>query len=277
MHEKFFESLFIEIESNNSTMICGVIYRPPSKNSKSHALFLEHLINILKSIKNKPCFLFGDFNYNLLNCGDLHIANYADMLFENCFIPLIKKPTRFNANSGSLIDNIWTNVSLNKSICAAIITHSLSDAAIITHSHLPLFLSYANSIDNQSKPKMQRFFSSAKVTLFNNELQKLNIDPVLKETDSDISFHVLLKDYMNLFNKYFPKQVIKDNKKNHNWFDDELKKLLFNKEALFKKYMQTKSPETKRQFTKAHNLYFRKIQQKNKNTLKINWNLIKTT
>ena len=90
MHEKIFESLFIEIESNNLTIICGVIYRPPSKNSNSHALFLEHLINILKSIKNKPCFLFGDFNYNLLNCDDPHIANYADMLFENCFIHLLK-------------------------------------------------------------------------------------------------------------------------------------------------------------------------------------------
>ena len=56
---------------------------------------------------------------------------------------------------------------------------------------------------------MQRFFSSAKITLFNNEFQKVNIDTVLKETDPDISFKVLLKDYMNLFNKYFPKQVIK--------------------------------------------------------------------
>ena len=177
------------------------------------------------------------------------------MLFENCFIPLIKKPTRFNANSASLIDHIWTNVSLDKSICAAIITHLLSD-------HLPLFLSYANSIDPQSEPKMQRFFSSAKITLFNNELQKVNIDPVLKKTDPDTSFKVLLKHYMNLFNKYFPKQVIKDNRKNHNWFDDELKKLLSNKEALLKKYMQTKSPETKRQFTKACNLYFRKFNKK---------------
>ena len=61
------------------------------------------------------------------------------MLFKNCFIPLIKKPTRFNANSGSLIDHIWTNVNLDKSICAAIITHPLSD-------HLPLFLSYANTL-----------------------------------------------------------------------------------------------------------------------------------
>ena len=33
MHEKFFEPLFIKIESNNSTIISGVIYRPPSKNS----------------------------------------------------------------------------------------------------------------------------------------------------------------------------------------------------------------------------------------------------
>ena len=186
----------------------------------------------------------------------------------------IKKPTRFNANSGSLIDHIWTNVSLDKSICSAIITHPLSD-------HLPLFLSYTNSFDHQSKPKMQRFFSSAKITLFNNELQKVNIDPALKETDPDISFKILLKDYMNLFNKYFPKQVIKDNRKNHNWFDDELKKLLSNKEALFKKYMQAKSPETKRQFTKARNLYFRKIQQKKqehiKNKLESNKNDIKAT
>ena len=86
---------------------------------------------------------------------------------------------------------------------------------------------------------------------------------------------------MNLFNKYFSKQVIKDSRKNHNWFDDELKKLLSNKEALFKKYMQIKSPETKRQFTKARNLYFRKIQQKKqehiKNKLESNKNDIKAT
>ena len=141
---------------------------------------------------------------------------------------------------------------MDKSICAAIITHPLSD-------HLPLFLSYANSIDHQSESKMQRFFSNAKITLFNNELQKVNIDPILKKTDPDISFKVLLNDYINLFNKYFSKQVIKDNKKNHNWFDDELKKLLSNKKVLFKKYIQTKTPETKKQFTKARNLYFRKI------------------
>ena len=71
-------------------------------------------------------------------------------------------------------------MSVWESVCAAYITHPFSD-------HLPSFLSYANSIDPQSKPKMQRFFSSAKITLFNNKLQKVNIDPLLKETDLDIS------------------------------------------------------------------------------------------
>ena len=122
---------------------------------------------------------------------------------------------------------------------------------------------------------MQRFFSSAKkITLFNNELQKVNIDPVLKETDPDISFKVLLKDYMNLFNKYFSNRLSKT-------IERIIIGLIMSSKSycptkLFKKYMQTKSPETKRQFTKARNLYFRKIQQKKqehiKNKLKSNKN-----
>ena len=68
---------------------------------------------------------------------------------------------------------------------------------------------------------------------------------MLNQTDPDISFKLLMKDYMELFNEYFPKQLTKVNKKNHNWFDEELKNLQSNKEVLFKKYMQTKSPETK--------------------------------
>ena len=192
------------------------------------------------------------------------------MLSENCFIPLIKKPTRFNANSGSLIDHIWTNVSLDKSICAAIITHPLSD-------HLPLFLSYANSIDSQSKLKMQRFFSSAKTTLFNNELQKVNIDPVLKETDPDISFKVLLKDYMNLLTNTFQNRLSKT-----------IERIIIGLMMSSKNYCPTKKHylrntckqnplKQKDSLQKLVIFILERFNKKNKNTLKINWNLIKTT
>ena len=113
-------------------------------------------------------------------------------------------------------------------------------------------------------------------------VQKVNVESVLNQTDPDTSFKLLMKDYTVLFNKYFPKQHIKVNKKNHNWFGEELKNLLCNKEVLFRKYIQTKSLEIKKISTKARNLYFRKIQQKKKQQhikyiLECNKNDIKAT
>ena len=54
MHEKNFESLFIEIESNNSTMICGVIYRTPSENSKIMHYFLSTSLIFSNQLKTNP-------------------------------------------------------------------------------------------------------------------------------------------------------------------------------------------------------------------------------
>jgi len=47
MDEKIFESLFIEVEYNKCTIICGVIYRAPINDSKNHKLFIKHLTEIL--------------------------------------------------------------------------------------------------------------------------------------------------------------------------------------------------------------------------------------
>ena len=54
MHEKIFESLFIEIESNNSTMIYGVIYRPPSKTLKVMHYFLSTSLIFSNQLKRNP-------------------------------------------------------------------------------------------------------------------------------------------------------------------------------------------------------------------------------
>ena len=82
------------------------------------------------------------------------------MLFENCFIPLIKKPTRFNTNSGSLIDHIWTNVSLDKSICAAIITHPLSDYQCKEKNMLTFYVLHNSSSTNATEKRNPRLYNS---------------------------------------------------------------------------------------------------------------------
>ena len=68
---------------------------------------------------------------------------------------------------------------------------------------------------------------------------------------------------------------------NHNWFDDELKKLLSNKEALFKKYMQTNTLKQKDSLQKLAIFILERFNKKKqdhiKNKLESNKNDIKAT
>jgi len=51
------------------------------------------------------------------------------------------------------------------------------------------------------------------VSLFNDELQNIDIEPVLTENDPEISYQILMKEYMKLFNKHFPKVTLENNKR----------------------------------------------------------------
>src|SRR5688572_17931670 len=60
------ESLFIEVNKNNSKIIVGGIYRHPNQNIE---LFTHNFQTILGKISGLKCtcVLAGDFNINLLN------------------------------------------------------------------------------------------------------------------------------------------------------------------------------------------------------------------
>ena len=88
----------------------------------------------MKKVNKRDCFLFGDYNYNILDCEKPHISNFVDEMFENGFIPLINKPTKISLNSASLLDHIWTNSKTTLNLNSAILTYCVSD-------HLPVFLS----------------------------------------------------------------------------------------------------------------------------------------
>ena len=56
----------------------------------------------------------GDFNINLLNF-DKHAeaTSFVDMTHADSFVSLINRPTSVTKNSGTLIDNIFTNCYCN--------------------------------------------------------------------------------------------------------------------------------------------------------------------
>ena len=71
----------------------------------------EELLNKHTSKSKKSMFILGDFNINLLNT-DSHKGSleFAELMYGNGLVPLIKKPTRITEYSATLIDNIFTNV-----------------------------------------------------------------------------------------------------------------------------------------------------------------------
>ena len=87
----------------------GIIYRPP--NSK-YDEFEKALREILSKVdrENKPCYLMGDFNIDLLKYENCSFANrFFNQLTSSAFLPLITKPTRLTEHTATLIDNIFCN------------------------------------------------------------------------------------------------------------------------------------------------------------------------
>ena len=95
------EFLFIEILNHNSpNVIVGIIYRPP--NSK-YDEFEKALREILSKVdrENKPYYLMGDFNIDLLKYENCSFANRFFQLTSSVFLPLITKPTRLTEHTAT--------------------------------------------------------------------------------------------------------------------------------------------------------------------------------
>ena len=99
----------------------------------------SYLNKLLENIskEQKPVFLRGDFNVNLLNYNEHnHTNEFLDCLASNSFIPLILKPTRITSHS---------NV-IDPGIISSNLTATISD-------HLPQFLIILNTFGNVSDNK----------------------------------------------------------------------------------------------------------------------------
>ena len=88
------------------------IYRPPEKYIEELDRFIEEFEIFLTIIKRykKSAFIRGDLNINLLVITNNRRFNtYFESIIAKGFFPRITLPTRIQASSCTLIDNILTN------------------------------------------------------------------------------------------------------------------------------------------------------------------------
>ena len=133
MHEKLYESIFIKLELKKETFTCGTIYRSPNYNKEFNQFFINELKKAFGHIKSgDKCFIFGDFNYNLLQTDNINTQNFLDTMYDNSFYLLINQPTRITDTTATILDHIWTNL-YSKNIKSSILVHPISD-------HLPTLM-----------------------------------------------------------------------------------------------------------------------------------------
>ena len=127
----YIECVFIEIVQDNDTnIVIGCIYRPPSNDHLCVETFNSDFSEILKMIDHgnaKTVLLAGDYNLDLKKCNT-HSAteDFLNNLLAYSHIPTILHPTRISEHSATLIDNIFV-----KSLCigydSIIIYNDISD------------------------------------------------------------------------------------------------------------------------------------------------------
>ena len=126
------DSVFIEFDGKQiglgRKVIVGTIYRPPNTNMRQFNVNLTDLLDSLKT-ERKTCYLLGDFNINLINCGShVDTKDFLNNMFSHSFYPVISKPTRITEYSATLIDNIFCNLqSVSKETYNGLIYTDISD------------------------------------------------------------------------------------------------------------------------------------------------------
>ena len=156
-------------------------------------------------------------------------------MFDQCFYSLINKPTRVTSSSATILDHVWTNI-YSHVIKAKILLHIVSD-------RMPLFTCFKTYQHKRIHNSKIRIFNSQNINHFHNTLNStFNINVALRESDPNLVYKLFINHYYKVFDAYFPQPT-----KTHfdSWFDKDLQLVMYEKEKLFKKYVNKKTLTSK--------------------------------
>ena len=109
---------------------------------------------------------------------------------------MINNATRTSQGNATVLDNIWTN-SYSPSINSGIILHPLSD-------HMPVIMSINTNKSNKTVTVYKRIFDNKNINKFNQELEKIDLCPIINKNKANVSYKIFIKNYLKIFDQAFP-------------------------------------------------------------------------
>jgi len=199
--EHVFESIFVEIELGNKSVIVGTVYRPNSYPRADIDVFNHNMYELMETInsENKHAYIMGDVNIDLLKIDNHQLtSDYFDNILTLGFSPYISKPTRLTPHSATLIDHIYGN-NMNNQITSGIVITDVSDhfgiLSIIKHP------SYHN-------PKLTatsyRSFTETNIMTFSTLIKNTDYSEIFYSDDAELSYNLLMKNILTSYESAFP-------------------------------------------------------------------------
>jgi len=213
----------------NGESICIIgTYRPPCDADFEHHLnnFVDILVDF--NIQNKKVFICGDFNVDTL-IDNTKSRLFSDAMQSLFLLPVISIPTRVTDDSGSLIDNIWTN-QLSVTISGVFVV-DITD-------HFPIFTVIQRVAEqNRYLLKYFRDHSATSLARLDTTVEEfVNNYVFVGEINGEMSN--LLSNLMSIYNdccairskNYSIKSLTKP------WINREVRRLIDRKHCLFRQY-----------------------------------------
>lgn len=279
----YFESMVVEIFNvAGKSYLIIVIYRPPNTDPFKFFNDLSNLFKLLKSYKNKPIYILGDFNIDLLKNDYRNVGEHFISLMNSFnFVSLILSPTRITGSTSSLIDNIFTNNYVAHS--SGTISSNISD-------HLPVFTQFEimHFPTDSENLILSSNFCQRNLLKLNHHLHSFDWNPILNCTDVDIAMDTFITFLQNAVHIYCPHSINKKSRRfKQPWMSKGLLKSSKVKNKLYRRSITTglipdqiRYLKYKNLFTKlckiSENKYYLNEFAKRKNNFKRTWDLLKS-
>ena len=228
-----FESITLEIRTNNDSLFVCTIYRPPNSKEKE---FIKHYRRLLGKFRDTQLekLIRGldnnlDFKHHTRHPPT---KEFIDINLDNNLIPTITKPQRITRTSSNLIDNIIVGKQFHD-------YEANIEISDISH-HLPLILkSYQPELyKKQPLTITTRAINEQKCEAINTKLQNIDWDIELNSKSANeayTSFHTKMQEILNTETpikaiKVKPSKVLKEV-----WMSPGLLRSIKKQKQLYKK------------------------------------------
>ena len=226
--------------------VVGVVYRPPAG---SVCQAVEELQEQLREVllRDRPVFLLGDININVLNAQSVDAKRYQAALAELNMTQLIDRPTHPLPTPAAL-DHVVTNVKI-PTARAEVIETDVSD-------HLPIAISAP--IGRLRKQPMERTTRNwRRVDWDAVSLDLLLSDWTFLDTDGDINTMVekLTATWWEVIDRHCPARTRRYRRDGCPWIvdDPDLREAMAERDAAYRAWLDLRTPESRADFCRLRN------------------------